>query len=81
MNRSRRRSPSAPHAGCGLVAPFLADALSRTTAELVRAAVEGEVVGFTVVSGISANRYRKAPYGSAERRLGFGPTDDAWASD
>lgn len=48
-------------------------------AELVRAAVEGEVDGFTVVNGVSANRYRKAAYGLAERKLGFRPTDDAWA--
>lgn len=48
-------------------------------AELVRAAVEGEVEhGFAVVNGVSANRYRKARYGSAEQRLGFHPTDDAW---
>jgi hypothetical protein len=48
-------------------------------AELVRAAVEGDVQGFTVVNGVSANRYRKAQHGPAEQRLGFCPTDDAWA--
>lgn len=49
-------------------------------AELVRAAVEGEVDrGFAVVNGVSANRYCKAYYGQAERRLGFGPADDSWA--
>jgi hypothetical protein len=47
-------------------------------AELVRAAVEGEVDGFTVVNGVSANRYRKARHGPAERRLGFRPSSDAW---
>lgn len=48
-------------------------------AELVRAAVEGEVDhGFTVVGGVSANRYRKALYGPVEQRLGYHPTDDAW---
>jgi uronate dehydrogenase len=47
-------------------------------AELVRAAVEGPVDGFTVVNGVSANRYRKASHGPAEQRLGFRPSDDAW---
>lgn len=47
-------------------------------ARLVLAAVEGEVQGFTVVNGVSANRYRKADYGEAERRLGYEPRDDAW---
>lgn len=47
-------------------------------AELVRAAVEGPVDGFTVVSGVSANRYRKAEYGAAEIALGYRPVDDAW---
>lgn len=49
-------------------------------AELVRAAVEGPVEGFTVVNGVSANRYRKAHYGHVEQRLGFRPSDNAWAS-
>ena len=35
-------------------------------AELVRAAVEGPVDGFTVVNGVSANRYRKARHGPPE---------------
>lgn len=48
-------------------------------AELVRASVEGQIEDFTVVNGISANRYRKASYGHAEQRLGFRPSDDAWA--
>jgi uronate dehydrogenase len=48
-------------------------------AELVRAAVEGDVDHrFTVINGVSANRCRQAAYGLAERRLGFRPTDDAW---
>ena len=49
-------------------------------AELVRAAVEGDVDhGFTVVGGVSANRYRKALHGPVEQRLGYHPADDAWA--
>jgi len=48
-------------------------------AQLMRAAVEGPVDGLVVVNGVSANRYRKAEYGSAERRLGYQPRDDAWA--
>jgi hypothetical protein len=48
-------------------------------AELVRAAVEGPVDGFSIINGVSANRYRKAEYGAAEIRLGYRPTDDAWA--
>ena len=51
----------------------------RDTVELVRAAVEGPVDGFTVVCGVSANRLRAAAYGDAERRLGYRPVDDAWA--
>ncbi|MGI9616213.1 MAG: NAD-dependent epimerase/dehydratase family protein [Acidimicrobiales bacterium] len=50
----------------------------RDCAELVRAAVEGPVDGFTVASGVSANRYRKAAYGAAEVALGYRPVDDAW---
>jgi uronate dehydrogenase len=50
-------------------------------AELVRAAVEGPVDGFTVVSGVSANRYRRAEHGEVEVRLGYEPRDDAWADD
>jgi uronate dehydrogenase len=50
-------------------------------ARLVLAAVEGEVQGFTVVNGVSANRYRKADHGEAERRLGYEPRDDAWRWD
>lgn len=49
-------------------------------AELVRASVEGTVEGFTVVNGISANRYRKASFSGTENRLGYQPSDDAWAS-
>lgn len=48
-------------------------------AELVRAAVEGPVDGFTVVNGVSANRYRKARHGPPEEGLGYRPSDDAWA--
>lgn len=48
-------------------------------AELVRAAVEGPVDGFTVVNGVSANRYRKAAHGPTEVLLGYRPGSDAWA--
>ena len=48
-------------------------------AELVRAAVEGPVDGFTVVNGVSANRYRKARHGPPEEGLGYRPSGDAWA--
>lgn len=47
--------------------------------ELLRAAVEGPVQGVTIVNGVSANRFRKGIYGSAERRLGYEPRDDAWS--
>jgi nucleoside-diphosphate-sugar epimerase len=50
----------------------------RDGAELVRAAVEGPVDGFSVVNGVSANRYRKAAYGPAEISIGYRPVDDAW---
>ena len=48
-------------------------------AELVRAAVEADVTGLTVVNGISANRYRHATLAAAEARLGYRPRDDAWS--
>jgi uronate dehydrogenase len=51
----------------------------RDCAELVRAAVEADVDGMTVVNGVSANRYRHATLGEAERLLGYAPADDAWA--
>lgn len=47
-------------------------------AELIRAAVEADVTGLTVVNGISANRYRHATLDEAERLIGYRPTDDAW---
>ena len=50
-------------------------------ARLIRAAVEGEPPGparLIVVSGISANRYRKADLGPAEAAIGYAPVDDAW---
>jgi nucleoside-diphosphate-sugar epimerase len=46
--------------------------------ELIRAAVESDVTGLTVVNGISANRYRSAEHGETEHRIGYRPTDDAW---
>jgi nucleoside-diphosphate-sugar epimerase len=48
-------------------------------AELIRAAVEADVTGLTVVNGISANRYPHATLGETERLLGYHPADDAWA--
>jgi uronate dehydrogenase len=51
----------------------------RDCAELVRAAVEGPVDQFTVVNGVSANRYRHATYGAAEKAIGYRPSSDAWA--
>jgi nucleoside-diphosphate-sugar epimerase len=47
-------------------------------AELIRAAVEADVTGLTVVNGISANRYRAATLGEAEQLIGYRPVDDAW---
>jgi nucleoside-diphosphate-sugar epimerase len=49
-------------------------------AELIRAAVEADVTGLTVVNGISANRYRHATLDEAEQLLGYRPIDDSWAS-
>lgn len=70
------RPPAAPLATPRDVAAWLSPADS---AELIRAAVEGPVDGFTVVNGVSANRYRKGRHGSPEQRLGYQPSDDAWA--
>ena len=50
----------------------------RDAAELVRAAVETEDVGFVVATGTSANRYRRADLEDTIRRLGYRPRDDAW---
>jgi nucleoside-diphosphate-sugar epimerase len=47
-------------------------------AELIRAAVESDVIGLTVVNGVSANRHLVAARGEAEDRIGYRPTDDAW---
>ena len=49
------------------------------TVRLIQAAVECERTGLTVVNGISANRYRLAEIGEAERSIGYVPVDDAWA--
>jgi nucleoside-diphosphate-sugar epimerase len=46
---------------------------------LIRAAVESDHAGLLVVSGISANRYRIAELGEAERQIGYAPVDDSWA--
>ncbi len=46
---------------------------------LIQAAVETDHAGFLVVNGISANRYRIAELGEAEREIGYAPTDDTWA--
>jgi len=48
-------------------------------ARLIQAAVESEHDGFVVVNGISANRYRIAELGEAEREIGYEPIDDTWA--
>ena len=48
-------------------------------ARLIQAAVESEHDGFVVVNGISANRYRIAELGEAEREIGYAPIDDTWA--
>lgn len=48
---------------------------------LVQAAVETERQELTVVNGISANRYRIAELGEAERGIGYAPADDAWETD
>jgi nucleoside-diphosphate-sugar epimerase len=48
-------------------------------ARLIEAAVETDRPGFTVVNGVSANRYRAAELGQAEREIGYVPLDDAWA--
>lgn len=45
---------------------------------LIQAAVETDQTGFTVVSGISANRHPMLDVGEAERSIGFEPVDDAW---
>ena len=47
-------------------------------AELIRAAVEAEVTGVTVVNGLSSNRHLIAELGDAEQLIGYHPTDDAW---
>jgi nucleoside-diphosphate-sugar epimerase len=49
-------------------------------AELIRAAVEADVTGLTVVNGISANRYRHATLDEAQDLLGDRPSDDAWTA-
>jgi uronate dehydrogenase len=48
-------------------------------ARLIQAAVESEHHGLVVVNGISANRYRIAELGDAERSIGYAPIDDTWA--
>jgi len=70
----------APPSGADATARNLAAWLSvRDCAELIRAAVEGPVdEPFTVVNGVSANRYRKAEWGLVEERIGYRPVDDAW---
>ena len=48
------------------------------TVRLIQAAVECELTGFSVVNGISANRYRLAELGAAEAAIGYAPVDDAF---
>lgn len=50
-------------------------------AELIRAAVEADVTGFTIVNGVSANRFLIAERGANAERIGYHPADDAWARD
>jgi hypothetical protein len=50
----------------------------RDAAELVRAAVEADVVGLVVANGISANTYRAADIDQTIAVLGYRPVDDAW---
>jgi uronate dehydrogenase len=71
-----RRAPAGEDATARNMAAWLSP---RDCAELIRAAVEADVTGLTVVNGISANRYRHATLGEAERLLGYEPTDDSWA--
>lgn len=56
----------------------------RDAAELVRAAVEADLVpgvdGFVVANGVSANRHNAADLEQTRRTLGYAPVDDAWAS-
>jgi nucleoside-diphosphate-sugar epimerase len=52
----------------------------RDAAELVRAAVEAEVSGLTVVNGVSANRYRAAELDEQADQIGYQPIDDTWRS-
>jgi nucleoside-diphosphate-sugar epimerase len=52
----------------------------RDAAELVRAAVEADLPGFSVANGISANRYRVADLEATISRLHYRPVDDAWAN-
>lgn len=52
---------------------------ARDAAELIRAAVEAEGVGFLVADGVSANRHPRADVGRTVRELGYRPVDDAWA--
>jgi nucleoside-diphosphate-sugar epimerase len=52
---------------------------ARDAAELVRAAVEADVVGLVVANGISANTYRAADIDETIAVLGYRPVDDAWA--
>lgn len=54
---------------------------NRDAAELVRAAVESERSGFTMVNGISANRYRTADIVDSAAAIGYQPVDDAWVGD
>ena len=69
------RPPSGAEATARNLAAWLS---SRDAAELIRAAVQADVAGFTVVSGVSANRHRQAAHGDAEAGIGYRPRDDAW---
>ena len=68
-------APTGEEATPGNLAAWLSPA---DCVELIRAAVESDVSGLTVINGVSANRYRLAELGEAEHRIGYRPADDAW---
>jgi nucleoside-diphosphate-sugar epimerase len=71
---SRRRPARADTTPSNMAAWLSAD----DCVELIRAAVEADVTGMTVVNGVSSNRHPIAELGDAEQRIGYQPGDDAW---
>lgn len=53
----------------------------RDCAELVRSAVEADGISFLVANGISANLHPAADLTDTISKLGYRPTDDAWARE